>query len=796
MISLAGLDSYSQHWENTFSSGQFDSYWLNINRIVDSSSRQLRFYDHTTPKMEYGCGIEVPLLQSTRYTNQVLTFSADCQMDSLPKKALFVLTLQQNDQLQLWQAVSLKEFFKKAGKPFSVSLRTRLPGDQLNGGNLKIYLWNPGKENIRTLKMEVNLNEEIVKNQLPEAQVTEYQTESALLFSNAYYSVAFQTSHQQLWLADASGQKLTHPIGFVMMKTGQKKVSVMDFRWELHSIDSTDNQSIFHFVHRDRYCETMLILNATSNSPVLSCQTLTSFKRRISVDRISLMLPFTDDTKRVYRKNLWIDSVFFQKEYYLDHQGISIGNDERNVLLYPGFGLSSLQFSSPHQLLWLNLDLSDDHPQMRYPLKKRRQDVFVDESANSFVPGDSLINNFDLCIGLETEHLPRFMPVPSGFEAAFVWTEHADWTDLSTQRAVNFGNEEITKLQEASGGFAFYRIPVTKSVFYDNPDHITNTEISKGQFTGFHCSLRSDSAFSDFVKQLHVAGFDICLHTPEQYTTKPELLTEALDYMQLTFGSPTWIDHGYNNKAHNNREDFVCDGAYPNTPFFALPLWEKYGIRSFWNPYQEEYHPFADRSFSGNLMVPFPGFGDAFADRMLTSNHYKFHGILWSTSSSLDITEPGLWNYYLSKERLENLLLYHSVYINHVYPAWVDASRNYWMYDENGTIVVRPEFNEALSRLAALRDEGRLWMTTIPKLIDYQNAISEISFTVLTENKVEIRNTGKNTVSGLSFISTTPDVLVHGAQVSKKTLGNELLFWFNLEADQIVVIESLTEINE
>jgi len=147
-------------------------------------------------------------------------------------------------------------------------------------------------------------------------------------------------------------------------------------------------------------------------------------------------------------------------------------------------------------------------------------------------------------------------------------------------------------------------------VFWDNPDGIMNTYISEGKFNTPECSIIGDTAFHRFLNWIDPLGNDICLHTPEQYTTTPQRLETALEFMQLTFASPSWIDHGYNNKTQNNREDLICDGSIPESDYYAIPLWEEYGVNYLWNAYYEEYSPFAEMQFSNNLEKPYSGFGD------------------------------------------------------------------------------------------------------------------------------------------------------------------------------------------
>src|SRR6185369_8707437 len=125
-------------------------------------------------------------------------------------------------------------------------------------------------------------------------------------------------------------------------------------------------------------------------------------------------------------------------------------------------------------------------------------------------------------------------------------------------------------------GFVKNKIPVTKSVFYSNPEKILNSESRhKSIFTTPIASIKNTRGFMEFLKQLQLEGNEICLHTPDQYTSKKSLVEEACAYMQKNFQAVTWIDHGYNNGPKNNREAFVCDGLNKNSPSYAGDAWEK-----------------------------------------------------------------------------------------------------------------------------------------------------------------------------------------------------------------------------
>ncbi len=166
-----------------------------------------------------------------------------------------------------------------------------------------------------------------------------------------------------------------------------------------------------------------------------------------------------------------------------------------------------------------------------------------------------------------------------GYTSGYVFTEHADGGNLKTHRAAYLGDENISNIDDATGGFAGHKIPVTKSVFY-----LDSARNHSGS------SIRDDPDkphFLDFLNQLYSTGlYDICLHTPEDYSSTRESLEESIKYMKEKFDASTWIDHGMYS-GNMNQESFVCDGLNPNSEYYAADLWENYGTRYFWNPASE-----------------------------------------------------------------------------------------------------------------------------------------------------------------------------------------------------------------
>ena len=184
------------------------------------------------------------------------------------------------------------------------------------------------------------------------------------------------------------------------------------------------------------------------------------------------------------------------------------------------------------------------------------------------------------------------MLVPHGNLAGYVFTEHADGGNIRTHRAAYFGSGNISDIDSAKGGFAGYKIPVTKSIFFaDSIGCLSDTTNTDNEW---HQLL-------DFLDQLNETGlYDICLHTPEYLNSNRQTLEESIKFMKERFDTRTWIDHGmYSGK--NNRESFVCDMFNRDSELYSADLMNKYDVRYFWNPAVEEIRKSSVTYLSGEI---------------------------------------------------------------------------------------------------------------------------------------------------------------------------------------------------
>jgi hypothetical protein len=525
-------------------------------------------------------------------------------------------------------------------------------------------------------------------------------------------------------------------------------------------------------------------LKQEGNRLIVSTETV--FKQDLRLLRLAYILPLPEGQLTVYRRNQHIDSTIFQPTYYLDREGFSIINDSLSLCTYHNTGISSLQLDAENRTACFNIDYWRDHPLLHYPMRSDTTDYFEDISYRDIKAGDILKGEFILYLTVPKD-LPRLMPVWGGYQSAFIFTEHADWTDLRTHRAVLFGNEHITKPEDAVGGFCYFNIPVTKSVFYWNPDNITNAETSGGRFRGLIASIKTDKEFFKLLKDIKKEGFEICLHSPEIYTTLPSEFPTAMQFMKKQFGTVSWIDHGYNNGPEKNREDLVCDGLLHDSPQYAVDLWKENGVRYLWNPYYEE-NRMEYYNFDSHFVQPYDGFGDALPNRQITTlpNGDKDF-LLWSTPSTLEVNEDFEWYYFFDSIRLQRLVDQHNVFITHTYPAWSNPWRAFWQYNENGTAVAMPGFNFALSQLARFRDEKKILPTTVQEYLNYFEKLLNIDYQIIDNHTINLTNQG-DPIEGLTLLCANP-VVVEGKVINYRKTEEGYLVWFDLKKSETVTIK-------
>ena len=739
--------TYTNDFEN-----QYDWYppWHNLHIAADSSLNATNYVCLCDSVHEFGLGFVIEAGTMLPRQNISCRYGFRFKTERPHTQAEIVFSIDDESGNRYWNAYPLSRFANDTAEWSQISLDLNFPFDYISDeGKLSSYIWNKGKE--RMFFDDARLEVKVIPQ--PSYQPKVEQDSLLTRYKQIMYKSDFFPVIEYI---NARGDTINDP-------------SIAEIEIQIDPI---------------------LTLGIPVGDKII---TKTTFKEDIKLLRLAFVKHLPIEAREaeefqltVYRRNQHIDSVRFQPSYYIDHEGFSISGHLFELSTYHNTSISSLQLDIEHGFACFNIDYWRDHPLLHYPMRADTSDFFEDVSYRDVKADEVLTGEFNLFYHAPNDLLPRIMPVWDGYQSAFIFTEHADWTDLRTHRTVLFGNEHITKPEDAVGGFCYFNIPVTKSVFYWNPDNVTNAETSKGLFTGEVATIKTDKDFYKLLKTIKKEGFEICLHSPEVYTTIPSEFPKAMRFMKRHFNTVSWIDHGYNNGPEKNREDMVCDGLLPDSPQFAAELWKKNGVRYLWNPYYEEnrmeqYH------FDSHFVQPYDGFGDALPNRQITTlpNGDKDF-LLWSTPSTLEVNEDRDWYYYFDSTRLQKLVDHHNVFITHVYPAWSDPYRAFWEYNENGTAVAMPGFNFALSQLAHFRDEKKILPTTIEKYLNYYEKLLNIDYQILDNNRIALINKGES-IEGLTLLCTEL-VTVEDKPINYRKVDEGYLVWFYLGKNETVTI--------
>jgi len=590
---------------------------------------------------------------------------------------------------------------------------------------------------------------------------------------------------------------------------GLKNVSVLQTNDSTIEIKGSNSESI----------QVRLDIITHMDQPKIDIQIKNSFLQQNLIQRIALIASFDIPVTEVFLKNRQVDYKDFDQEYWLQNEGVHFGSGNSSALIYHTPGISSLQLETPQKLLFINLDYNLDHPFVHLPFQEDEGRRWVDFSASDFKAGYTGTDSFSINIGIPQKSIPRLMLVPDGFKAGYVFTEHADAGQIRTQRAAYFGSEDITEANKATGGFVYYKIPVTKSVFYTGPVTLPGRSIYEGG------KISPLLGFLDQLDSLKI--YDLCLHTPDESNSNRKTLEEAIKFMHDRYHTVTWIDHGfYGGKI--NREAIVCDGLDSLTPYYAADYWKQYGTKYFWSPAVEMIKNKNWISVSDNFkkLKFFSGYvaflqryasphdlknlnlwqlikkiktnyvyryeentleydnGNAMPTPLYWQSPTRTNGFYsWATDQAKEYGNMGEKEVENEYRQLQNLIQHQGIFINHGYFV-----RNFLpdkdLILRNGKLVTNPNFDKILAKVSQLRSKGDLYVTTIRDLLDYWILLKKVSFEYMPDGSITVINNNDEKISGLSMIARSNQVIVNGEKPMMKKSGDETIFWFNMQPHQ------------
>jgi len=503
------------------------------------------------------------------------------------------------------------------------------------------------------------------------------------------------------------------------------------------------------------------------NSPSIGISVKTTYQKDVKVFREAIDLAFKPQVTEVYRKNRIADTRWFQSYYWLDHEGVRFGAGKQCAFLYHTPEVSSLELNTGKRDLLVNLDHMDDH---HYVQQIQGNQVGKVRHPSEYHALQERMNSFSLVVGYQPKVMPRFMSQPYGYLATHVWTEHADDQTLETNRAIYFGSEKITDASKSIGGFVKYGIPVTKSVFYSNPYYKQDGHSS--------IAIQQRPDFLSFLDQLQARGNEIVLHTLYPYEIRHYQPTteQALAFMKNRFDSVTWIDHGYLTSS------FAFDGLDIKSPHYLANLWEKYDTRYFWHYSSED---------TANVNNSLDLYQTRQGDDLRTPLYWQHPTVTgpFYTWAAAVVPEDTLHQY--NGKNLYELVHNRGVLMNHTYLARVPGGKrggSFVIRDAKGDWVIHPSFDKLLNKMATLRDQGDLYLTTVRDIMDYWLHVSQVQMSYAPNGAVYLKNESGHLIKGLSMATRSKEVYVNGKKPLQREVDGDLIFWFDLAPGQNAVI--------
>ena len=776
-----------------FSSGKKPSHWINENSLRIDTASGIRF-SRTDSSNIYGLGYKGPFFQNC--LNKSLTVSIQAKVRFASEKSEFgiAMSVANADSTIIWDSKNVQ--VKKVKEWTDIKFEFQIPGSfVIDQNTFIVYGFNRnGKDICDIYELEISIYEHKSKSFLPAISLfSQDKVNTGFLKINdgEIFSLLLDTINNKVKILSSQKDSLISDLVFYIeylkKQNGKKSNQVILDRFDRFSVQGNNNRIKLSLGYDSKVAVLNILIDVDNISGSVNIKSELVFKTDLYLKQAALVLQYNVEVKKVYRHNAEIDSIVFKNEYWLEKEGILFKGNRSDFLTYRNLESSSMQVSTKDNFLLLNLDYELDHPMLHFPLMKKSKSVFINKSTIYYHFGQVLSGSIKIRSVEEDRKMIRVLKNPNGFTSSMVWTEHADFSDLRIQRALNFGSELINSADSATGGFVGNRIPVTKSVFYDNPTNLKNSE-RDFRFPENSLSIKGSPKFVELLQQLKNKGHEICLHTPDPFTTTRELAQSSMDYMQKNFGSVNWIDHGYDNGTLSNREDIVCSGLDSTSEIYMGDLWRKYDIKYFWNDFYEDSKLYSNTSFHSFFTIPYSGWDDSYPAPEYFRNPINKDFISWRTTFTLDPSDGNLWDYFFSPLRLNDLVKSGGNCILHCYPARVDSTTGFYSYADK-TIVVNPEFEIILGRLKVYNSENKIWLTTVKDLLDYRLLLEKIYVEPGKGSSVIVFNNNNVSVEGFSFVCQSDKVFAGEKNMRIKKLGEDFVITIDLAAKEKLVIE-------
>lgn len=772
-------------WSTDFTSQPTAGGWMNLEqRQALPNGKFILVTDSLHP---YGAGYTWTWPDSLPIRSVLLRCEARLRSSIVNPGIQWVLSVEEQGHTLLWDGRDLNSQLDKQYEFVNTEAVFRVPANFLRKGTtIKVYLYQPDKQpRVEASGLNFSLYRWDLPSFLPPGSPrSDSRSAEQEVFLGSDYAIRIQPAGGILRVDRPDGRRV---IRNVLLYSEAKGDSITPRYSSLEFQRDSVSQGVHHLIFRlanERF-NSVVVLTADEKAAAIRWSLKTEWLQSTELVRQAVVMLVQPAASQAADAAGRIIQAGDDEESWLGRGAVSFGDSVPEMIVSYPDQLTSLQLDWVSNTLWLNADWSMDHPLLYWPKEKKSSNHRVDRSCSMYKAGEHLEARWDTYFGVPIG-LPAVQDRPFGYDATFIWTEHADYSDVKLQGAVMFGNDSISDPSAARKGFVARGIPMTKSVFFNNPDRVTNRK-RHAAFPGSIATMKETPGFEALMLNFEESGSEIALHTPEHFTSTRKQLDEALQYMRSRFGTTTWIDHGYDNAPSSNREDLVCDGLDSLSTGYALDTWLRYGITSVWNCYYEDSNVFLPYSFDSRLDAPYSGISGRFPAPVWWTHPTRSRNLMhWRTTTTLDPPDAGMWSYYLGEQRLDDLARRRGTYVAHCYPARVDSSTGFYRFS-GGHWEIEPAFDDVLALQARYREEHKLWLPVVREYLGFQQRVRKVK-TIPSREGWSYANSGLETIQGFTLFSEgTLDAGSKALQV--RASGNGWYYSFDLGPGETVYLK-------
>ncbi|MDO9576027.1 MAG: hypothetical protein Q7J55_05825, partial [bacterium] len=427
-------------------------------------------------------------------------------------------------------------------------------------------------------------------------------------------------------------------------------------------IDIRGNRVTLSYAEDLQDVEVNLIYTFKKESPYLRLQSRITYKNGVYPLYEYLSFRITERIGRIMTRDERFNNIQGEKIYVTDSwtpKVVLLGEGERSVSLIGFDNAQSMEVVLDSQDIEVKLVFDDavNHPHFYFPFYGDHT-TKVDLSRTTRTAGDTVTYYTVLSIGREEKIVAKWRQ-PYGYEAALIFSEHTDGSDIATTNAIAYGTSDTLSDFYGRGGILGNSLTYTKSVWlessfaYNGSDGLDNP------------------AYKALCDKLDANGVEIIPHTITNETDTREDIENGFSYLKQ-YHSRNWIDHS----GARNLEDLAHFGWNRLDEHYIVDIMDKYNYKYAWayiDLDETQYLPPRENvswytGEDGNLLVPLKTENSQpilFYNNNIDDNTEDEKRIyFWTTVSCY--TYGDLEKYY-TPEKVDKLIDERGVHISHHY---------------------------------------------------------------------------------------------------------------------------------